>query len=425
LTFQKSLANTRAQSSLAGGILGNFSFRALSSILVMIIFIEAPAFAVDLSKMVPIRANIASCRSILSPSLEYLKRDERFKNLKKSEIGSVGIPVSEGRVDSFEDALNQIVAQGDVDVMKGSEVFVTGIPMRQEKDTKRKFEQLLAQKGFANVRVRVLSIPTKLINTMSSNILDVVFQRFQNWFPSFKKDYQTPIKEEVVSGISTDAAVELPNAFFLIFLSGLPPLEARLTLATHAALLGAFNIYSKFVINWLLRQPQSKIEAFVKQMAFSELFITNYSIFEHFTTISNYISAHPWSEIAVQLGHQGSSVFIENSFGAFLQTLFYRIVITDGIQQWANDQTDPLRNAEARKITPWLKAIPWTALDALVLSFAARGAHTAFNIGSVNVDWGYIGIAGLTLAGWALITRKRSNLEPILNWWLRRKSPKE
>jgi hypothetical protein len=371
------------------------------------------AYAIDLSQTIPIRANITSCKAILSPGSKYMR------DLKSEELGSVGIPLSDGTIDGLRGALGEIIAQGSGDIINGSELFITGISTAKESETKIQFEMLLHEHGYApdSVKVRVLSIPPKVIKEFSLNAAVAALQRLAYFFPSIKRDYQTPLRSEFALGVATDAVVETPNGIFLW--STLPHLDAGLTLVTHATLLGALSIFNKTLVNWLLRAPQTKIEGFIKQASFSSVFIANYNLFGNFSTIVRYYQEHGWQQTLARFPYELSHFAATQGLTAFLQTLFYNIVITNGIQKWANNQSDPLKNANARRLAFVLK-FPLLMLDSMALASASSGHNAFFSMGPVDLTLGHVALATLTAVG-SVISFKPELLDPTLDWYMKLK----
>ncbi len=317
----------------------------------------------------------------------------------------MGIPLAAGKASDFESALKDLVASGKVEALKGERLYVTGIIMGHETEVKAEYEAILERNGISprDLQVVVLSAPESVIKQSAVTSARDAWHRLRYLFPSLRRDFEKPLPGEIVSGILTTVPVEIPNVFYLM--ATMPAPEAQMVIAIHSATLLAYTIFSKAMINWLLRPGTTKAELFLKQCALSMPFILNYKIFGNFSKIMAAIQARGYGVLLSQGPEKVSEFLASDGMTMVLQTLFYGTVMTRRFGAWMDSQKNESRKVASRVIRPVLQA-PVLMADAVLLAKASVSKEILFHLGSMNFNSGHAELVGLTILGATLFHPK-------------------
>lgn len=299
---------------------------------------------------------------------------------------SVGrLLTASSRDEDLRAALGALVAGEGAAALRGRRFYVTGVPMGLEKEAAGRVEGLLAELGAAagDARVTVLSVPGRRWT-----------DRIKYFLPSRSRDYQAPLRDEVVSGLLTTAVLELPNALYL--LSSLTLLDASIVLAVHAALLVAYTVYQRSMVNWLLRS--SGMIVFVKQFLMSLPFVLNYNVLGHVSALLAYGHAVGAVVLLSALPAALLRFSVTQGLTLFLQTVFYSWVVTKGFRGWTARQRTP-ESAEAARSWVNFLLMPWLWIDSIFLAMASTASLVLFSVGAFALTAGHLYLAGLTAAG--------------------------
>jgi hypothetical protein len=350
----------------------------------------------------PIRSLIQKCHTLLAP-----------KEAKAND--SVGVIISGNTPEEFAQGLDKVLAEKGPTAILGGKFFVTGIAMGKEKETRTAFEAALKERDLLRdgTTVTVLSFPKRNVKQLMLETAGAILDRIRYFFPSFARDYQAPLAAEVTSGIGSGVAVEIPNIVFLY--SALPTLDANLVVGVHAAVLVAYSVYAKFMLNWLLRPGSNGVEQFLKNASISLPFIVNYSVFGRFSEIVKYYSEHGWAATASQFPAELANFSTTQGLTLFLQVMFYNIVITNGVGGWQNQQSGTEDSEQVRTLSNYIK-VPILALDAIALAMAGGNGTPLWSMGPFDVNTGHLVLAGLTLLG-SIFYFKPEVLNPTLRWY--------
>lgn len=350
----------------------------------------------------PIRASIQDCKTFLVP-------DEPTRN------DSVGVLLSTGQIDDFETQLDELIATRGEAAALGGQFFITGVPMGKEKQTRDLFETALAKRNLlrGGTKVTVMSIPKAEVTKLVKQTVSAVWDRLKYFMPSIARDYQTPLRGEVTTGIASDIAVEVPNVVFLY--NTLPLIDANLAVTTHTVTLLAYIVYGKFMLNWLLRPGTGKIEGFLKSALLSFPFILNYSLFGNFSKIAGFYQQHGWSETLAAFPEQMANFGTTQGLTLFLQVLFYNVVMTNGVGAWQNSQEGTENSRLARTVSNIIRT-PILAMDAIALAMAGGNANPLWSMGPFDVNSGHIALVGLSAIG-SILYFKPNILNPTLRWY--------
>lgn len=362
-----------------------------------VFFIAKALFAQDIiwekELRKPIRYEMDKCRIMLAPA-DPIVND------------SVGIELLEGSAvtpENLRSRLNELLAQRRKEDLSSGHLFFTGVDSSlDEPEFLAPYREVLDDLGLSdsNLRLRVLSLPKEKYIQLQVKALKAMLARIAYWFPSIKRDYQRPDFEEVASGIAATVAVEIPNVIYLQ--NTLPTRDFVLTVSTHTFILGLLSVYKKFLVNWLLRPGTSKIEIFLKQASISFPFILNYNIFGKFSEILAFYDANGMQATLAAFPAEMANFASTQGLTAFLQTLFYTVVITHGVRGWENSQQGDESSRLARAVSNYI-AIPILAVDAVFLAMAAGTGMDLFSMGSLSINSGHLALASLTALGSALV----------------------
>lgn len=330
---------------------------------------------------------------------------------------SQGVLISEkiNDIDQFKENLKTIVYERGVQSLTNSVFSVSGVGITEEKAVKSKYEQALKDLDLekTGAKIDVYSIPKATAKARVTRAFQMIMQRFVFFFPSIKRDYEGPTTKEIISGFVTDVIVETGNVVLLFHNPQLTPLDRELTIGTHLTLLLAYGVFSKFLGNWITRTKSNK-EIFLREALSIFPFVANYSILGNFSKILAFMQTHTSAQTWAQFGHQMYNFTGIQGFNLFIETLFYTLVISKGITEWVNTR-DGLEDYDtARAVGNW-NQVPFTLPDAILLSAAATAAPF-YRWGPLSLNWGQLGIMGLTAVGTTLVY-KPNLLDPTIRWY--------
>ncbi len=343
-----------------------------------------------------IRAQITTCQVLL---VDRQQVDD-----------SVGIPFSTNDVEDFSNQLQLAIQTHGAERFRGGTFYVLGIQMQDGSKVADAYQEVLIQTGLnlVGAQIKVLSVPAGLLEKESVNLAQDVLERMKYFWPSITRDYQKPQMAEVHAGWASTALLEIPTVIFLY--STLPTTDATLTALAHAVTLGAYAIYCKTMLNWLLR-PSTKnaayanLELFFKQMLVSAPFMVNYNIFGHFTEISNYYATNGWLATMNAFPGELASFGTTQGLTLLLQTIFYSQVISKGFGSWVNRQVGDENSRVARAARPWLQT-PVLVLDAVVFAMASSNwGQPIFTLGPAEFNIGHASLLALTATSAFMLTR--------------------
>jgi hypothetical protein len=364
------------------------------------IFSQAQTVNWDLEVRQPIRQQILTPGGFLTPSENGSVND------------SVGISLGQ-TIDEVMNGLTELVKQKGVSALDDSTLYVTGVAMSGERATKAAYAQALQAHGL-RIQVQVLSIPKEQIRAATMASWQALLRRLIYFFPSITRDYQKPTLAEVSWGLVSSAIIEGPNAVFLYHT--LPSvMDANITLASHLVIITTYAVYQKFMTNWLLRPGTGHVEAFMKQVLMTFPFVVNFNILGHFSEIMSFYQQHGWAGTVARFPTELATFATSQSLTIVLQTMFYNMVITDGIRAWENRQVG--RASQTVRGVSKIVTVPWLIADAMVMTLASTGGSVLYNIGPMDLTMGHVYLAALTLFGKGLFWIAPDFLNPTLRWY--------
>ncbi len=357
----------------------------------------------DPTKRPPIRNGILECNVYLSPAEPTVNQ-------------VVGIPLNTANVEDFKNTIAEVIKTRGKDVVLGSYFYVTGTTMKNEAMTRLKYQAALEDLGIPKgaVKVKVLSIPQQEINWLSVEAARGVYERIRFWMPSLRRDYVPPTWEEVSSGLVATAAIEAPQVWILM--NDLPPLDAALTISTHAIVLGAYDVFKKTMGNWLFRPGSSVAASYAKQLSLSLPFILNYNILSNTTKIATFYENNGLAGMAAAFPNEVLDFAATQSVTMFLQTLFYQVVVTNGFRKWENDQIGVENSNIARPLVNYL-LIPVLAIDSIAVGMASGMSQEIFSLGPLEINSGHAALFGLIMGGGALFKYFPRFLDPTIDMY--------
>lgn len=331
---------------------------------------------------------------------------------------SVGIPFSGNSITDFETELSATLTTYGIEKFRNGTFYVLGTPMQDERAVLGQYEDLLKRYELdkVNAKVVVLSAPSNLIKEESVGLARHVLQRLQYFFPSLSRDYQSPQWGEIMSDWQATLAIESVNVYFLF--QSMPVEQASLVVATHAIVLNAYTIFTKSLLNFLLRngskdQRINNVELFLKQMLLSVPFVLNYSVLGRLNDIVSYYSHWGWQKTVEAFPYEVAHFTATQGLTLALQTIFYSQIITKGYGGWVDRQIGDQNTRDARTLRPLLQ-VPVLATDAVLLMVASADWQSLLQLGAVDVNAGHVGLVALT-ASMALIFKKFPDaFQPIL-----------
>lgn len=352
----------------------------------------------------PIRANLTNCQSFLITA-------EQIDD-------SVGIPFVARTAEDFEKLLSEAILRYGKERFKSGTFYLLGRKMSEESQEHKAFVQVLHKLRLDDqgIKLVVLSVPDNFIEQESRSLARKVIQRVRYFFPSLKRDYQNPQMGETVSGLISSGLIEVPNMFFLY--GSLSPLDAQLTITAHAITLGAYNLYAKAMLNWLLRPGKDgypvEAELFLKQVLLSAPFVVNYNVFSHFGEILDFYARHGWTALLQAFPNEMAAFASTQGLTLVLQTIFFSQVITKGFGGWMSAQIGEERVAQARALRPWIQT-PVLIANGIVLAMAASNwGEPLLSLGPAELNMGHVSLMALTAAGTLFFNKFPNLLNRIL-----------
>ena len=363
-----------------------------------------------------VRANRTACRVA-------------FAHSDQKDDG-VGLPFLQGNApEDFEARLKDTISKRGLSWFDGGTFYVTGIDMRNADQTRRSYQEILNRNGLSKKQVRILDVPSRLLGDLSVGLAEHLLQRARYSLPSIERDYQTPTREEIIANLKATAAVEITGAGIVFYTM---PFEQALLLKTisWSVLLG-YNIYSKAMLNWLLRfgsenKKDQSAEIFGKQLALSLPFTTNYEITGHMMEIKNFYQTYGFDAIVAAFPQQFAE-FATSTAGLLTieQTVFYSAVIVGKFGGWMDRQVGDQNATDARALRPWLQFPILIADLSFLLMATGHGAIDLMQIGPLTVNTGHLGLAGLTAASLWAFDKWPNMLDKALGIYQRRRQRKE
>jgi hypothetical protein len=277
-------------------------------------------------------------------------------------------------------------------VWDGETLFVTGVPMGEEQVVLGRVHAAMAlSRGTPErVAVRVLSRP----RPWDRGRFVAARDRLIYFLPSKVRDYQTPLRDEVISGAGSTLLLEAPNAVYL--LSVMPMPDGAIVLGAHGVLLGLFTIFQRSMGNWILRA--NGLELYMKSALAALPFIVNYSVLGHFSAIAAFARVEGAAGLGREFAPRLLEFAVTQGLTTALQVAFYCWVVNRGFRGWAAGQKTPEDSAAARSWVNWL-LVPWLWLDAIFLTQAATLSMVIWRWHALVLTGGHLLLAALTVAG--------------------------
>lgn len=335
---------------------------------------------------------------------------------------TVGIPIANGDINSLEATILKLLQSGDIENFKGV-LYIAGIDLRDEKTSRQQHKDLLRKYGLeSQLSLKIISMPKEKIHGLTLKSARAFIQRAISWLPSLERDYERPQSGEVIAGLTTTALIELGTVYYLF--ETLPTTDAFLTLTFHTIILSAYAVYTKTIINWLLRPGFNTVESFLKQVALSLPFVLNYNIFGQFTPIVEFLRTHTVAETMAAFPAEVLEFATTQSVTLMLQTLFYYVVITRVIGDWANKQKGVQRSLDAR-IYRKIAEMPVLAADAVIIAIAAgAGATQLTSLGPMEINDGHVMLLALTAFSAGVYKVGLNHSFEVFSWLKNRVTPK-
>lgn len=332
---------------------------------------------------------------------------------------SLGLPFSGSSEEAFRERLRDYLKTNSGDELQNSTLWVLGQRMGDEKRTEQRFQTILQEFGLAskNIHVHVLSVPQALLEEQGRSLARDVLEQTLYSFPSVRRDYQKPKLAEVVSELTVSSLIATPT--FIFFFSTLEPAPAMMTVATHATLLVATSVYSKALLNWMLRKGfvthrANEFQLFLKQIAMSLPFAFTFSVIPHAPEIQQFILNTPWVEIFQVSAQKTGHFFVDQSVVMVLQALFYSQVMIKGLGKWVASQKTPEDSLAARSLRP-LFSLPLLTVDAFLFAMASSNwGGSLFRSEYLTFNTGHISLLALTV-GMGIVLQKYSK---VLNYFI-------
>jgi hypothetical protein len=350
-------------------------------------------------KRIPIRANIENCAVLLAPH-------------DADASDSVGIPLTASHdLEEFSQSIQEAVELKGRDSLVGGHIYVLGVGMSNASAMKLSYQDRLKGLGFsaADIQVHVLSVPEKKLREIVAQAMQGVWEHFRYFMLSGTRDFERPIREELISGFAFATAVEIPHIAYMY--SRMPMVDFAVTALTHLAVNAVYITFAATITNWVLRS-KSNLESLVKQACLSFPFILNYNVFGHFSEIMHFIQANGIDATLNAFPGTLKTFVALQGFTLFLQTVFYNIVNTRGIGAWRTRQVGPERSRAARAVGPFVK-YPFSLADSTFLTMAAATGTLIAQVGPIPFNTGHLGLILLTLGG-GILALKPSLLDPTL-----------
>lgn len=371
----------------------------------------------DPEKRLPIRMSYSAekCTTFFCP------QDFDTQTGKMIINESVGIPIANGDIGSFELALQNILSRTEKENFRGI-IYIAGVDIHSEELLRQNNQEILYRLGLQEqIQIKIISMPKEKINDLTIRSAKVFIDRVIHWFPSLKRDFESPHSNEVIAALASTALIETGTVYYLF--NTLPTTDALLTVTFHTVLLCAYAVYTKFIMNWLLRPGSNTVEAFLKQLSITLPFVLNFNIFGQYTPLVEFLKTHSVQQTMAAFPKEAIEFASTQSVTMLLQTLFYYVVITKVIGDWANKQKGVTKNSEAR-VYRKISEMPILGIDAIVLAIASgAGANTLLSMGPLEVYDGHAMLLMLTVLGAGVY---KLGLDPsfkFYSWITKRISP--
>jgi hypothetical protein len=308
-------------------------------------------------------------------------------------------------------AVGDALSRHGAEALRGQSLYVTGVAMGSEKAVRERVAAALSGLGLGerDARVQVLSIP----RSWDAGAWRALRDRVVYFFPSRTRDFQHPLRDEMIAGAVTTAILEAPNAAYL--LTQLPSPDGAIVLGIHAAVLAPYTILQRSMGNWIMRSKGA--ESFAKNGLASMPFILNYNVFGHFSAITAFAASAGVSGVLSAVPAQALQFGVTQGLTTALQTAFYSYVVMQGFRGWAASQKTPENAVAARS---WVSALllPWLWIDSVLLTQASTASTVLAKWGPFTLTGGHVALAALLLAGKALVSRPKL-LDATLPWYRR------
>lgn len=341
---------------------------------------------------------------IREPGIYLLERDGKTGDDSNGLRLAASLDAGEVRA-----AIGALVLEKGESALRGERLFVTGVEMGLEKEAAERVRGYLSEAGVnpENLAVQILSIP----RAWAKGSWPALRDRIVYFFPSLRRDYQAPLRDEIIVNFVVTAILETPNALFL--LSFLPRPDAWLVLGAHAALLTAYNLFQRSMTNWLLRARGT--EVFIKQTLTSLPFVLNYNILGNYSALAAYAGSMGAAAMLGRLPAELLKFAATQGLTLLLQTVFYAWVVLHGFRGWSANQKSPEDSAAARS---WVTVLllPWLWLDSIFLTQAATASAVLGRMGPLILTTGHVYLAALTAAGSVFVYFPRL-LDATLPWY--------
>lgn len=331
---------------------------------------------------------------------------------------SVGAIISTNKTAEFKLAVEEIISSHGKESLRGATFYVVGIKMKDARAIKKEYAKVAKELNLDSVgsKIKVLSVPSNLIEENSVGIFQNAWERMRYYFPSFAQDFQRPTKGEIISQMASNTILETPSVIML--LNTLPSPDAYLTVAAHASIVAAYGIFKKFMQNWLLKPGSSTLEINMKHRLLATPLILNYNLSSHFTELTNFYKLNGVDGMMAAFPEQALTFFATQALTIELQSWFSTLVITNGVDKWEQKQTDPERTRIAR-ITSTISETPILALNAMALAAAGAGLFPIHDFGPLHLNMGHVGLAVLTGVGWGMFKVMPNILDKTIDWYAR------
>ncbi|MGE3975777.1 MAG: hypothetical protein AB7F59_14725 [Bdellovibrionales bacterium] len=354
---------------------------------------------------------VKSCQVALAP----------IENGKQNDMQGTLLSTS-NRVEDFKAVLPNILNEKGREALRGV-LYVGGVDLQAEAKVQKEYETILREAGIdsSHTKVTVFSVPKKATIQSMRNLAGHWTDRFRDLMFSKHKDLVTPQSDEIKNGIITNTAVEVFN--YLAVGSVMTGVDAGLTIALHATVLGSYIVWTQSMTNWYMRHHPSYAAAFLKTMVTSAPFIAIYGTASRFTPILNYVQTHSLEDIKWRvLSESGALGLHMIGLTGLLQTFFY-MSLNNVVGNWVESKSGADKDT-ARAAAPWIKA-PFQLPDAVLLTMASANTPVPFtNIPNfvfypnpiADVTLAHAGLAALGL-GVFVMKYKPDLLDPTLRWY--------
>lgn len=333
-------------------------------------------------------------------------KQKTFLSYRDTRDNSLGVPWSGNSPEEFKSKMLEM-SHEELERLRGSTMWIMGYEMGAENRIRKTFEQVLKDLNLADlqIKIEVLTVPANLIQNQSVGLAKDILQRVIYSMPSIKRDFQKPQYSEVVGELTVASGVAVPT--FVFFFTTLDPIPAALTLTSHAVLISSMAIFSKSMLNWMLREGFSSarmnaFQLFLKQIAMSIPFAITFNLMPHAQEVSDFLINSPWTEIVSRTTYESGHFLVEQSLGMVLQAMFYSQVIINGLGNWVAKQKTEDASIAARGLRPWF-ALPLLAADGFLFAISSSNWGGYISNFPLQLNSGHIGLLALTIgAGYTL-----------------------